>query len=427
MALNIQKRYSNFIIDKNKLEEIFSLTEEDCCKLSTCMNFFGEFNGKRKFNAYDLISVPPGIYGKEGKKNKNTFTTTVGLYFFNKAFIERELFDLFGYINKPITKKQFGKLNEKLGYAVIEDDIPLDVMKRFIIKTQKFQPYCNILSWSFDEAMLGLSHELDSYRKELCEKYKEGLDAADPTTGQLVEEKLLQRAKELLKDDPSFDMIESGSKISFGNNFKNIFCMRGACKMSDPSKGDYMMFKNSYIDGIGKEDYDKFADSLVGGPYARAKKTETGGALEKLFVRAFQHITLGPKDSDCGTKRTYEVTLTDKNIQLWMYNYIVEGNNLVELTSKNRDKYLGKTVKFRFSIYCEDPKHICNKCGGNLFYRIGIKNVGIAAFAMCSKIKNISMKAFHDSTVKVAKMENYGFDKIFGKDINAAYSAAFKK
>ena len=98
-----------------------------------------------------------------------------------------------------------------------------------------------------------------------------------------------------------------------------------------------------------------------------------------------------------------------------MYSYIVEsGNRLVELTSDNRDSYLGKKVKFRYSGLCESEKGICNKCAGNLFTRLGIKNVGVASYVIPASIKLKSMKTFHDSTIKIFDMGDYGYNKIFG-------------
>jgi hypothetical protein len=88
-----------------------------------------------------------------------------------------------------------------------------------------------------------------------------------------------------------------------------------------------------------------------------------------------------------------------------MYSYIVEGSRLVELTSKNMEKYRGKKVKMRFSSLCESKDGICSKCAGNLFYRIGIINVGVATPIIPSKLKNLSMKSFHDSTVKTVEMD----------------------
>lgn len=143
-----------------------------------------------------------------------------------------------------------------------------------------------------------------------------------------------------------------------------------------------------------------------------AKKTETGGYWEKLFLRAFQHLKLLPAGSDCGTTRTLKVYLTDKNIDGWMYSYIVDGGKLVELTSENKSKYLNKEVNFRFSALCEAKDGcFCNKCAGNLFYRLGITNVGAATPQIPSRVKVLLMKKFHDSVINFTEMD---VEKAFG-------------
>lgn len=143
-----------------------------------------------------------------------------------------------------------------------------------------------------------------------------------------------------------------------------------------------------------------------------AKKTETGGYWEKLFLKAFQHLKLLPAGSDCGTTKTLKVYLTEKNIDEWMYSYIVQGSRLIELTSENRSKYLNKEVKFRFSALCQAKDgYFCNKCAGNLFYRLGITNVGTMTPQMPSKIKNLLMKKFHNSVINFSEMD---IEKVFG-------------
>ena len=95
-------RKAKTITDKAELDYIFSLSSHDCQKTSVFMDFFGEFDGKRKYNTYDVINVPPNTY----MKNKNTFVTTIGSYIFNKAIIEgADLFNELGYINYTINKK----------------------------------------------------------------------------------------------------------------------------------------------------------------------------------------------------------------------------------------------------------------------------------------------------------------------------------
>jgi len=191
-----------------------------------------------------------------------------------------------------------------------------------------------------------------------------------------------------------------------------MFVIRGPIKNPDPSaKQKYKVATSSYIDGIKPEEYSLFANSLAAGPFSRAKKTEIGGYLEKLFLYAYQHITLDTKGSDCGTKRYIKVTLTNDNIGEWMYCYMVEGNRLVELNSSNKNKYIGKTVKMRFSSMCESKTGICNACAGNMEYYRNEKNIGVASTNLPSTMKNRSMKAFHDGTQKMTTMD---INKAFG-------------
>ncbi|MBP5598471.1 MAG: hypothetical protein J6Y02_24100 [Pseudobutyrivibrio sp.] len=403
------KRIPRKITSKEEIDYFLNLDSDRVCDTSFMMETFGVFEGKSKFHPYDIIDIPPGSYGPKGKKNKNTFTTTVGRWVFNKAFIEPHFFDLFGYINKPITSKMIKWINQQQSYALLEDKITMDDMMDYNQRCQKFQGYTTMLCPSISEAMLLISKTIEPKKKELLKKYAKEIATNDAYTVGLIENELLDEAKKALKDDPTMDLYDSGAVGSFDNNFKNMYIMKGAVKDPDPLKG-YNIITSNQIDGITKEEYSKYANALPAGPYARAKKTEVFGYYEKLFLNAFQHVVLDKPGSDCGTKRTITVTLTDKMLDQMMYSYIVEGSRLVELTAENRDKYRGKTVKMRFSSLCEGTQ-ICNKCAGNLFYRLGIRNIGVATPQLASKVKVITMKGFHDSTVKYGKVD---IKKAFG-------------
>ena len=404
-----EKRTSKLITDKQQIDYFLNLKEEDITT-SMIMDCFGEFNGKSKFNPYDLIEIPVGYYGPENKKNKNKFKTTIGIWIFNKYFIEKRFFHLFGYINKSITSKVYGSINSDLSYALMEDKITIEDLKDFIMKCQKCMPYVSILSPNHTLKMLTCTKEIDKKKKELIKKYDKEIKAGDEVAVEKMENELMDFAKELLGDDPSLDMYSSGARGSFGNNFKNMFIMKGAIKDPDPLKG-YSIATSNYMDGISKEEYTIFANSLAAGPYSRAKKTEIGGYWEKLFLSAFQHIVLDAPGSDCGTKRYITVDVTEKNIDSIMYCYAIEGSRLIEITSDNKDRFIGNTVKIRFSSMCESKTGICNKCAGNLFYRLGIRNIGTATPQIASKLKVTSMKAFHDSQVTTVEMDP---EKAFG-------------
>ena len=399
-------RTSVMIKDQSFIDEFFKLEEHDLLKLSTAMKYFGKFNGKTLCHPYDLIQVPIGVYGPEGKKNKNTFTTTIGMYWFNKVFIEKDLFDLFdGWFGEPVNDDTLGDISDRISFALLEDKVELRVLKEFLMKCQKFQPYSNVLATGFSERMLTISSKLEAKKKALLKKYEKEIEAGDEIIAAKIEKEVLDEAKKLLEGDPSLDMYASGARGSFKNNFKNLFVFKGASKDPDPGKG-YNIITSNYIDGVTKDDYVKVARSLAEGPYKRGKKTALGGWWEKLVLRAYQHLIIGPPGSDCGTKRYVEVTLTKKNYSMFMYNYIIEGNKLIELTYDEMMKRIGQTVKMRFSAVCEmGDNKFCSKCLGESLYRIGIHNIGTATPQLMSRVKNISMKSFHDSQVKIHEID----------------------
>lgn len=397
-------RKSKVITDKNEIDRFVALKEEDITT-SFMMETFGEFDGKCKYRPYDIITIPANSYGNK-KKNKNEFTTVLGLFIFNKYFLERDFTELFGYINETVDGKVFGRLDKRITDEVLLGRMDLQLYDRFLMKTQKCMPYISILAPNYTDKMLTCTRVINKKKHELLQKYKKEIEAGDNLIGDKMEKELLDFALEYLKDDPSMDMFLSGARGSIGNNFKNMFVMKGVIRNPDPNaKQRYTVAMSSYIDGISPEEYALFANSLAAGPFARARKTKDGGYLEKLVLRAYQHITLDPAGSDCKTTRTLKITLTKKNVELWMYSYIVEGEKLIELTPDNQNKYMDKNIKIRFSALCESKTGICNKCMGNLFYRIGIKNVGTVLPSLASRQKNIAMKAFHDSTQQLYNID----------------------
>ena len=409
----MEKRVSKLITKKEDVDYILSIKEEDITT-SFIMENFADFGEGPRFQPYDLIEVPVGGYGgklpngKE-KRNKNKFTTGVGRLIFNKFFFESEpeLLDAIGYIDDNVTKKLYGRVLNQLGYLMLEDRVSEEVYKRFCKKSQKMMPYVSILAPNHSDNMLTITKKINKRKEQLLKEHAEELAPKGDNSVKVFDQisnELLDYAKELMKDDPAMDMFASGAGGSFENNFKNMFIMRGAVKDPTPNKG-YNLITSNYVDGINKDEYAAIANTLAAGPYARSKKTEVGGYWEKLFMAAFQHIVLLDPGSDCGTDRYIEMNVTDKNIDSIMYSYAIVGNKLVEITSENRDQFIGKKIKLRFSSMCRAKNGICNKCAGNLFYRLGIKNVGAATPQIPSKLKLLSMKLFHDDQLNFVEMD----------------------
>lgn len=411
-----ETRVSKPITNKAIIDSLLNVTEDQITK-SYVMDLFGDFNGKRKCSQYDTLTVPPGHIKIGGKPNKNTFVTTAGIWIFNKYFIEPHVSHVTGYINREITKKEYGKINKKLSYALMEDDITIDDLKDFLEKTQDIMKYTSVLSWSWSEKMLGATEVISREKNRLKKKYAKELENGDIKAAEDMEKELLAFAKDYIGRDPGMDGFMSGAGGTIDNNFKNMYCMKGAIKDPDPNaEKQYNIAFSNYMDGISRDEYAVFANSLSAGPYSRGKKTSMGGYWEKLILSATQHLKILPEGTDCKTKNYVTVELTEDNIDDWMYSYIVGNNgNLTELTSKNMDKYIGKKVKFRFSSMCKAKNGFCSKCAGNMWYRLGpnIRNVGVMTDVIPSTLKNIAMKAFHDSVVHTVEMNPW---KAFSMD-----------
>lgn len=396
------KRISKNIQNPNDVKEIINLTHDRACEKSLIMDWFADYGDGPRFNTYDTIRIPKGYYGSK-KKNKNEFITTIGLWVFNKSFIE-PFSDIIGYINESITADVYDNINNQLSYALLEEKITVDELKDFIVQSQILMSCASAICPSHTMDILLLTTKAEKKKKELEKKYKEGLDNKDLSAVKAVENELIDFAKEELKDSEAVDMYNSGARSSWGNNFKNMYLVKGSIRKTD---GSYDYVSTSYIEGLKPKDFAKTNDSAVGGPYSRSQKTRYGGYNEKLFTRATQHIRVIPH-TDCGTTRTIKVTLTKKNIKNWMYSFYVKPNgDTEEITSDNKNKLIGKTVNMRYSSLCKRSKDgcICEKCAGTLFRRAGIENAGLTSMVMMSSVKNKAMKAFHSSILELVEID----------------------
>lgn len=386
--------------------EIFSLKEKDI-KASYIYDLFGEYNGIVRCNPYDILEVPPNTYGTEGHKNKNNFTTTVGIFILNKFFFEEtELFNLFKYKNINFRSGDFDDINQELSFALMEDRIQVKTLKDYLMKTQLMSQFSTFLIPNYTDAVMTISKVIGKRKDKLIKENKDALESGDTLVADKIEKELLAYAKEVLGDDPYLDTFDSGACGSFKNNFKNMFIWKGLTRDPNPNASKpFRVATSNYMDGIKPEEYSLYCNSGIEGAYSRGKKTEDGGYLENLATRAYQDIILDKPGTDCKTTRCIEVELNSKNFIRYIYNNIIGQNGtLIELTSQNASKYFGKKVKMRMAYLCKNEKP-CAACAGNFFYKLGIRNIGLSLMQVFSTFKNKSMKAFHDSTVSLTEID----------------------
>lgn len=81
--------------------------------------------------------------------------------------------------------------------------------------------------------------------------------------------------------------------------------------------------------------------------------------------------------------------------------YMVEGGKTFTLLDEDQlNSRIGQEIQIRSPLYCLNKKY-CSKCMGQLYYRMGINNVGLLLNRITSNVLNKSLKKFHDLTVKI--------------------------
>ena len=449
-----KKRVARTITNKSDLDEILAIDHYKAAEKSTTVDLFGNFGKGPRFNPYDIINIPKGLFGglslsddaylreisgfyidSQGniietdeddydvssstangkyvgtstKKNMESFTTTIGTWIFNKWFLE-PICDITGYWNSTIDKKGMEKINGLMSNALLDDKMSVRQLKNYINDSQILMGCCSVLSSSHTEGIYMLNDVIKKKKAEILARpgIKDALANSDLVVMKQVEDELLSEAKKFLRDDPCIDMYNSGSRATWDGNFKDMYIMRSGIKQSD---GSFKIVMDGYIDGLSPDDYVAAVNGSVEGAYNRSELTRKGGYKERLFFLATAHIKYLGKDSDCKTKRYIEVDLTDKNANDWLYSFIIDDSRLVELTPSTISQYIGKRVKMRYSSLCEAPNsQVCEKCGSSLFRRIGMLNVGMSSSICMSSVKNTSMKTMHQKSIH---MTNPDLTRVF--------------
>lgn len=357
---------------------------------------------RSRYQTNDIVEIPANFNAGENWKFKNTtaIKTTLGRIFFNKIIIEGcGMENVIGFVNRTLAKKSFYALEAEISSHVKEGNLTTKQMRKYIDHRDwmGYQFYAVICA-SFTEKTLSVPPEVKALKKQLLTKYKKELEAGDEKVCEDIENQLIKKTEELLDDDPGMDFFKSGSKLSTGNNLKNITLMRGA--VMNPVTGEYDIITNSFLDGMEKDKFAAHSNALVMGAYPKAVGTADSGYLSKQLSAAMQTQIIDKDGSNCGTTKTLSIHLSSKNKGRFMYRNIKVGANTVMLTPENIDKFIGKEVQMYSPMFCTHEK-ICARCAG----RYDNKFIGLDTNKIATTLTNLNMKKFHDSTIKTEELD----------------------
>ena len=359
-----------------------------------------------KFNPCDTLTLSHEEFSIV--KEKEPIKTTLGRFIFHKILVEGLHFEhIFNYMNKVFLAKDFKAFDATIANALKEDNISVDQMVEYINTRDWFGLQLHaVITSSFTPGVVKLPESVKELRKKLFDENAEALKNGDSRVMENIENTLIAATKKELAGDIGMDLYNSGARGSVNNHLKNILITRGAVK--NPVTKEYDIIENSLMDGLAKKDIPTHSNMLISGAFPKAVGTQVSGYMSKELLSALQAEVLADKDTDCGTKKTINVTLTNGNYRDYLYRYIKEGQGYVMLNMDNKSKYVGKTVQMRTPMYCigvGKEKHLCNRCAGDFYYKLGKTNIGLVSSKIATTLTQMNLQKFHENLVQTQPID----------------------
>lgn len=375
----------------NKIADLFGVTTSMKDKGKSKKSVFDV--KEPKFNPRAKFTLQAGEY-----INKETITTSVGIFLFNKLMVEGMLEDVVpnGYYNEICNKKKFENLTDMVAAAIMSQKIQIKPTVVDWINAYEF--------WGLGlVAVFATSYSMETIipNKALKEKKEELLKNApdnDLATLSQIEQTLIKEADKLTEGTPGKFLFDSGARGSFSNDFKNMAISIGP--VANPIDSSYEFMKSNYMEGIKKEDLPIAANIIVNAEYPKAIGTATGGYMSKVLYSVFQTMNIQEDGTDCGTKKGLPVVLTKGNLNDYVDQYIIDGNKLIAIDENLPSEYMNHTVYLRSPMYCTSDK-LCSKCAGKRFYKVGIEDIGLTVPALAGSLQNAQLKLRHSMEVKM--------------------------
>lgn len=224
----------------------------------------------------------------------------------------------------------------------------------------------------------------------------------DPTSVSKLESELISMDKDWLKDDPSEAFYIASGSDAFAEQRKKIYITFGAGQDFDKDNTKTVCAPESLADGWRIKNIDIAANDIRRGSYGRGKETAKGGEATKFVLRIFQEVAINT--DDCHTNQGISVFMDDTQIKRFDNRWTTDG---ILINADNKNLLLGKTVMIRSPMFCKAQGGFCDKCCGELFKSLDIKQIGLQALSTVSAFTSVAMKAMHSSSLHTTNLKNF--------------------
>ena len=393
-SLSVPADEKSVVVDAETVQKLVNAKPED---LSPTFIFkdlkMGKMtNRKTGYRHNDIVNIKR----KDGMRTGEEFTqTTLGRLLINKVILNQ-----FGvpYVNDTFTSKKIEAVFYQIRDMYFAKELTLDQVKHSIKIYEDFGfRMSSFINPSLDPNVSIPSAAFRAKKQELLDKYKTELENNDVQVAAKIEDELIDYAKKEYKGNPYMDWYESGAsgKMGYKNDFKIAQIMVGAVPKAGAA-GEFVVSTSTYVDGTKKHELNIFAEQMIVASYMRAKNTAVGGYLTKQAQSIYQSLRMNKHGSDCGTHNGVYKKVTEKNVNDIIDSYTTDG---LLITKENVGRYIGKFIKLRSPITCEDPM-FCSKCIGEMLYRVMSifdrpVNIGLRTTKILSELTQKSLQKTH--------------------------------
>jgi hypothetical protein len=291
------------------------------------------------------------IFQSEGRTDNKEIITTFSRLFINLCFPPD-----FPFINQVINRVVSNILK-----WVIYIYYPEDVFNKVnTCITDKLTDIGTLKSPTFEPTKFKLPPEIE----EKIEHLRSNMDSMEPQEIDKALYEIYDEVQKYLKSKglTFFDLIDSGTKgkkddliqlfISWG------YGVDGEGNLTPP-------VKNSLLKGLTPEEMYYGANKAITAAYLKSVGSAQPGHIAKIIRAALNDVKFDPNLEDCGTKKYFELLVTDKNKSNLIGRYYLneKTKKLEEITEENVSKLIGKKIKLRSPIYCKSEK-FCKTCIG---------------------------------------------------------------
>lgn len=368
-------------------------------KLNNYLKVFFEKEDYTLGEILDLVSE----YGHDHYVRWKGFNkTTLGRVVYNEVVFNH--IPSHQFIDKTVDSKTSYNVTAICADKMVNKEITVEDYKNVLNKMDQLAfGICSLTGSNLTYNML--LKDDDTYNKKLEEvraKYQDRLDKDDIEAQSLLEEEMIKFSKEYYKDDPMADMLDSGAKTSWGNQYKNLKIGVGN---APGIGGEVRVIQSNLKEGLNTAEIEANANMQLFGAAGRAIETQDGGERVKMFVAALQSTYA--HSGDCGTTATQYIKIESaENI---IGRYIMENGKEILVSREMADKYVGKDVLMRTPMTCKSKNGYCKKCLGEYVFNLtDTQNfrIGFYVADIGSKLLGADMKATHNMGVKVTKIQD---------------------